>query len=150
MAAIPTIGSHFMQGTGTGTLTWAELFKFKTDPTLIDAPELLDTTTQADHGRTSVFGLAANEAKTFTLNYESDVYDTIKGLEGQELNLSMWFGDTFDSATNTYTPTGSFGKFTGKGYLYVTPNGGDVNAVRDMTVTLAVSQGFVKETTTSA
>ena len=57
----------------------------------------------------------------------------------------MWFGDTFDSATNTYTPTGSHCKFTGKGYLYVTPNGGDVNAVRDMTVTLAVTVPFVKE-----
>lgn len=143
--AIATIGSHFMHGTGTSTLTWAELFKFKTDPTLIDAPELLDTTTQADHARTSIFGLAANDSKQFTCNYDSDVYDTIKGLEGQELNLSMWFGDTFDSATNTYTPTGSFGKFTGKGYLYVTPNGGDVNAVRDMTVTLAVTVPFVKE-----
>ena len=145
MAAIATIGSHFMQGTGTSTLTWTELFKFKTDPTLIDAPELLDTTTQADHARTSIFGLAANDSKQFTCNYDSDVYDTIKGLEGQELNLSMWFGDTFDSATNTYTPTGEYGKFTGKGYLYVTPNGGDVNAVRDMTVTLAVTVPFVKE-----
>ena len=145
MAAISTIGSHFMQGTGTGTLTWAELFKFKTDPTLIDAPEILDTTTQADHARTSIFGLASSDAKTFTLNYEDEVYDTIKGLEGQELNLSMWFGDSFNSSTNTYTPTGAYGKFTGKGYLYVTPNGGDVNAVRDMTVSLAVTVPFVKE-----
>jgi hypothetical protein len=145
MAAISTIGSHFMLGTGTGTLTWAELFKFKTDPTLIDAPEILDTTTQADHARTSIFGLASSDAKTFTLNYEDEVYDTIKGLEGQELNLSMWFGDSFDSATNTYTPTGTYGKFTGKGYLYVTPNGGDVNGVREMTVTLAVTVPFVKE-----
>ena len=145
--AIATIGSHFMKGTGTGTLTWTELFKFKTDPTLIDAPELLDTTTQADHARTSIFGLASNDSKQFTCNYDSTTYDAIKALEGQELDLSMWFGDTFDSATNTYTPTGSYGKFTGKGYLYVTPNGGDVNAVRDMTVTLAVSVPFVKETT---
>lgn len=145
MAAIATIGSHFMQGTGTSTLTWTELFKFKTDPTLIDAPELLDTTTQADHARTSIFGLAANDSKQFTCNYDSDTYDAIKALEGTEQNLSMWFGDTFDSATNTYTPTGSYGKFTGKGYLYVTPNGGDVNAVRDMTVTLAVTVPFVKE-----
>ena len=145
MAAISTIGSHFMQGTGTGTLTWAELFKFKTDPTLINAPEILDTTTQADHARTGIFGLASSDAKTFTLNYEDEVYDTIKGLEGQELNLSMWFGDSFNSSTNTYTPTGEYGKFTGKGYLYVTPNGGDVNGVREMTVTLAVTVPFVKE-----
>ena len=144
MAAIATIGSHFMYKASGGN-TWAELFKFKTDPTLIDAPEVLDTTTQADHQRTSIFGLAANDAKTFTCNYESDVYDSIKALEGTQQDLSMWFGDTWDSSTNTYTPTGSYGKFTGKGYLYVTPNGGDVNAVRDMTVTLAVTVPFVKE-----
>jgi hypothetical protein len=143
--AIATIGSHFMKGTGTGTLTWTELFKFKTDPPLINPPELLDTTTPADHARTSIFGLASNDSKQFTLNYDSDTYDAIKALEGTEQDLSMWFGDSFDSATNSYTPTGEYGKFTGKGYLYVTPNGGDVNAVRDMTVTLAVSVPFVKE-----
>ncbi len=113
----------------------------------IDAPEILDTTTQADHSRTSIFGLASSDAKTFTLNYDSDVYDTIKALEGTELNLSMWFGDSYSSSTGTYTPTGEYGKFTGKGYLYVTPNGGDVNAVREMTVTLAVTVPFVKEST---
>jgi hypothetical protein len=143
--AISTIGSHLMNGTGTGTLTWTELFKFKTDPTLIDAPEILDTTTQADHARTSVFGLASSEAKTFNCNYDATTYDAVKALEGQELNLSLWLGDTYDSSTNTYTPTGSYGKFTGKGYLFVSLNGGDVNTVRDMTVTLAVTVGFVKE-----
>jgi hypothetical protein len=143
--AISTIGSYFMHGTGTGTLTWAELFKFKTDPTLQDPPEVLDTTDQTCHARTSIFGLAANDSKAFTCNYDPTTYDTIKGLEGHELNLSEWLGDTFDSSTNTYTPDGHYGKFTGKGYLTVTLNGGDVNAVRDMTVTLAVTVPFVKE-----
>lgn len=145
--AISTIGSHMMRGTGSGTLTWEELFKFKTDPTLIDAPEILDTTTQADHARTSVFGLAASEAKAFTANYDATTYDAIKALEDTELDLSLWLGDTYDSATNSYTPTGSYGKFTGKGYLFVSLNGGDVNTVRDMTITLAVTVPFVKETT---
>lgn len=143
--AISTIGSYFMKGTGTGTLTWAELFKFKTDPTLQDAPETLDTTDQTNHARTSIFGLAANDAKQFTCNYTAEAYDAIKELEGQELNLSEWLGDTYDSNTNTYTPDGHFGKFTGKGYLHVSLNGGDVNTVRDMTVTLAVTVPFVKE-----
>lgn len=142
--AISTIGSHFMKKTGS---TWAELFKFKTDPTLIDAPEILDTTTQADHSRTSVFGLASNDAKTFTCNYDATTYDTLKALEGSELDLSLWLGDSYDSTNNAYTPTGAYGKFTGKGYIYVSLNGGDVNAVRDMTVTLAVTQGFEKEAT---
>lgn len=145
--AISTIGSHFMRKNGA---TWEEIFRFKTDPQLVDTPEILDTTTQADHARTSIFGLASSEAKNFTLNYDATVYDSIKALEGTELDLSEWLGDTFDSSTNTYTPTGSYGKFTGKGYLFVSLNGGDVNTVRDMTVTLAVTVPFVKETTASA
>ena len=144
MAAIPTIGSHFMRKNGAN---WIELFKFKTDPSLIDAPEVLDTTTQADHQRTSIFGLAANDAKQFTCNYDQTEYDAIKALEGTELDLSMWFGDTLSGTT--YEPTGQYGKFTGKGYLYVTPNGGDVNAVRDMTVTLAITVPFVKDAVVS-
>lgn len=150
MGAIATIGSHFMKGSGSNPITWTELFKFKTDPNLIDPPEILDTTTQADHQRTSIFGLASSEAKQFTLNYDKDVYDTIEALKGQELDLSMWFGDTFNSSTGQYEPTGAEGKFTGKGYLYVNYNGGDVGGVRDMTVTLAITVPFVKEATTSA
>lgn len=147
--AISTIGTHFMRGTaGTGgTLTWAELFKFKSGPDMGGTPELLDTTTQADHARTGVLGLEANDTKTYTLNYDADVYDTIKALEGQEINVSEWLGDTYDANTNTYTPTGSYGKFTGKGYISVYRNGGDVNTVRDMTVSLAMTVPFVKETT---
>ena len=140
--AISTIGSHFMYKSGSD---WVELFKFKTDPTLIDPPELLDTTTQADHGRTSVFGLVNTDTKTFTCNYEADVYDAIKALENQELDLSEWLGDSYDSNSNTYTPTGSYGKFTGKGRLFVSLNGGDVNTVRDMSVTIAISVPFAKE-----
>ena len=146
MAAISTIGSHFMYKSGA---SWLELFKFKTDPALIDPPEVLDTTTQADHQRTSIFGLAANDTKQFTCNYDQAEYDAIKALEGTELDLSMWFGDTYNQSTHEYDPTGADGKFTGKGYLHVTPNGGDVNTVRDMTVTLAITVPFVKEATVS-
>lgn len=142
--AISTIGSHFMHK-ASSSASWTELFKFKVDPTLIDAPDILDTTTQADHARTGIFGLASSETKAFTLNYDADVYDSIKALEKQELDLSEWLGDTYDATTNTYTPTGEYGKFTGKGYLFVSLNGGDVNTVRDMTVTLAVTVPFVKE-----
>ena len=142
--AISTIGSHFMyKATSSGS--WTELFKFKTDPDLQSTPEILDTTTQADHARTSVLGLEGNDAKTYTLNYDADVYDTIRALEGQVIDVSEWLGDSFDSMTSTYTPTGSYGKFTGKAYLTVTLNGGDVNTVRDMTVTLAMVEPFVKE-----
>ena len=147
--AISTIGSHFMYK-ASSTAEWTELFKFKTSPDLQSAPEVLDTTTQADHARTSVLGLEGNDAKTFTLNYDAAVYDTIKGLEGTAYDVAEWLGDTYDSTNKVYTPTGSYGKFEGKAYMTVTKNGGEVNAVHDMTVTLAMVVPFVKVPTTSA
>ena len=139
--AISTYQSYFMKGTGTGTLTWAKLFDFKTDPDLGAAPEQLETTTQSDSAHTYIPGLEANEQKNYTLNYDSTLYDTIKALKGQELDVGEWFGA--DSSGN---PDGHNGKFTGKGYLDVYVNGGDANTVRNMTVVLTMSQLFVKET----
>ena len=112
MAAIATIGSHFMQGTGTGTLTWAELFKFKTDPTLINAPELLDTTTQADHARTSIFGLAAND-QAVHLQLRFDVRHHQGRRSGTQPVHVVRYLQQFHQHLH---PRGSFGKFTGKGY----------------------------------
>lgn len=141
--AISTYQSYFMEGTGTGTLTWAKLFDFKTDPDLGAAPEQLETTTQSDPAHTYIPGLEANEQKTYTLNYDSAVYDTIKSKKGNELNVAEWFG----AATDGTTPDGHNGKFVGKGYLDVYVNGGDANTVRNMTVVLTMSKLFVKETT---
>ena len=140
--AISTYQSYFMQGTGTTTLTWAKLFDFKTDPDLGAAPEQLETTTQSDPAHTYIPGLEANEQKNYTLNYDSTLFDTIKALKGQELNVAEWFG-----ADASGSPDGHNGKFVGKGYLDVYVNGGDANTVRNMTVVLTMSQLFVKATT---
>ena len=139
--AISTYQSYFMQGTGTTTLTWAKLFDFKTDPDLGAAPEQLETTTQSDPAHTYIPGLEANEQKNYTLNYDSTLFDTIKALKGQELDVAEWFG-----ADSSGKPDGHNGKFVGKGYLDVYVNGGDANTVRNMTVVLTMSQLFVKET----
>ena len=139
--AISTYQSYFMNGTGTTTLTWAKLFDFKTDPDLGAAPEQLETTTQSDPAHTYIPGLEANEQKNYTLNYDSSLYDTIKALKDQELNVSEWFG-----ADSSGSPDGHNGKFVGKGYLDIYVNGGDANTVRNMTVVLTMSQLFVKET----
>ena len=139
--AISTYQSYFMQGTGTTTLTWAKLFDFKTDPDLGAAPEQLETTTQSDPAHTYIPGLEANEQKNYTLNYDATVYDSIKALKGQELDVAEWFG-----ANSSGEPDGHNGKFVGKGYLDIYVNGGDANTVRNMTVVLTMSQLFVKTT----
>lgn len=139
--AINTFQASLMQGTGSGTLTWTQLIEIKDFPDLIGTVEALEKTTTSDAQRTYIEGIIGNEQKSFTCNYNPTDYATIKGLEGQELNLAVWFGYT--QSGSTYTPDGSMGKFQGKGYVRAGIPGKSVNEVVDMTVTLTMTEGFV-------
>ena len=107
------------------------------------APEALETTTTSDAARTYIPGIENTEQKTFNCNYNPTDYGTLVALKGQEINVAMWFGATVSGST--YTPDGSMGKFSGKGYLDVFVAGAGVNEVVNMTVTLTMTQNFVKE-----
>jgi len=127
--AINTIHSYLMEGTGSGTLTWAKLIDIKNYPDVINPPENLDATTLTDEQRVYIPGIKDNGGNIeFTCNYSASDFSTIKGKEGTESNFAIWFGD------NAGTPDGHNGKFTFKGYPYVTKKGGGVNEVSEMIV----------------
>lgn len=132
-----------MHGTGTGTLTWSKLVDIKDFPDLGAAPEPLETTTLSDFARTYIPGIENSEQKTFTCNYTPDDYATLIALKGEVQDVAVWFGGT--EAGGVATPDGSMGKFTGKGYIDVFVAGAGVNEVVNMTVTLTMTQNFVKE-----
>jgi hypothetical protein len=131
-----------MQGTGTGTLTWAKLVDIKDFPDLGAAPEPIETTTLSDFARTYIPGIENTEQKTFTCNYTATDYATLAALKGTEVNVAIWFGGT--ESQGVVTPDGSAGKFEGKGYIDVFVAGAGVNEVVNMTVTLTMTQNFVK------
>lgn len=141
--AISSFQANLMIGTGSGTPTWSRLVEIKDFPDLIGQPEALEKTTTADPQRTYIEGILGNEQKTFICNYNPTDYATIAALEGVEQNLGVWFGAT--KAGTTYTPDGSYGKFTGKGYVRAGIPGKGINEVVDMTVTVTLTEGFVKE-----
>ena len=141
--AINTFQAVLMHGTGTGTLTWTQLVEIKDFPDLIGQPEALEKTTTSDAQRTFIEGILGNDQKTFTANYNPTDYATIAALEGQEINVAVWFGAS--QAGNVYTPDGSYGKFSGKGYVRAGIPGKGINEVVDMTITLTMTEGFVKE-----
>ena len=129
--AINTIASFLMEGTGSGTLTWAKLVDIKDYPDLIPAPENLDATTLTDHMRVYIPGVKDNGGNLeFTCNYDGTTFNTLKGKEGTEGNYAVWFGE----AGTPLAPDGHNGKFSCKGYLYVAKKGGGVNEVSEMTV----------------
>lgn len=138
MSATSTYKTFLMKGSTSGSsTTWEKLVDIKSYPDLGGSPELLETTTLSDKMRTNILGIQGNDSMEFTCNYDKTDYTTITALEGTEQELAVWFGGT--ESNGEVTPTGSEGKFSFKGYVSVYANGGEVNAVREMTVTVAAS-----------
>ena len=117
--------------------TYEKLIDIKDYPDLGGEPELLETTTLSDSMQTYVSGIQSLDALTFTANYDKEKYAELKELEGQKKDYAIWFGAT--EASGVLTPSGSDGKFEFSGQLSVFVNGGGVNEVRGMTITIAPS-----------
>lgn len=135
--AISTYKTFLMQGSGTGTITYAKLIDIKDFPALGGAPEMLETTTTSDKMQTFIEGIQSNEALTFTANYTKSDFEAIKELEGVDTPFAVWFGGT--ETGGVVTPDGSQGKFSFRGTISVFVEGGGVNEVVDMTITIAPS-----------
>ena len=116
---------------------YEKLIDIKDFPDLGGAPEMLETTTLSDSMQTYIPGIQSLDALEFNANYTKTDFDTLKALEGTEMNFAVWFGGTVSGST--VTPTGSDGKFVFKGQLSVFPVGGGVNEVVGMTITIAPS-----------
>lgn len=117
--------------------TYGKLVDIKDFPDLGGSPEMLETTTLSDKMQTYIPGIQSLDALEFNANYTKDEYTKLKALEGQELDLAVWFGGT--EANGTLTPTGDDGKFNFKGYVSVFVVGGGTNEVIGMTVAVAPS-----------
>ena len=128
--AINTYGITLMQGTkGTGdTITYAKLVDIKDFPDLGGAPEMLETTTLSDSMQTYIEGIQSSDALEFTANYTKEDYTklTAEAIKGKRVPYAVYFGTD-----------GTNGKFAFEGYLSVRVNGGGVNEVVGMTISIA-------------
>lgn len=133
----------FLMHKGSGVSDdWKKLVDIKDFPDLGGAPETLDTTTLSDKMRTSINGIQELDSLTFTCNYDDDDFDTVNELYGKDEHYAVWLGGT--ESGSTLTPTGSEGKFEFDGQLSVFVNGGGVNEVVNMTITIAASTPITK------
>ena len=119
------------------TDAYKKLVDIKDFPDLGGSPEMLETTTLSDKMQTYIPGIQSLDALEFNANYTKEEFTKLKALEGQELELAVWFGG--DEANDTLTPTGNDGKFNFKGYVSVFVVGGGTNEVVGMTVAVAPS-----------
>ena len=132
--AISTYGIQLMHK-GTGS-SYTKLVDIKDFPDLGGAPEMLETTTLSDGMQTYINGIQGADALEFTANYTKADYTTLTALANTEAEYAVWFG-----------AAGADGKFEFKGYLSVRVNGGGVNEVVGMTISIAPSTAITMGTT---
>lgn len=116
---------------------WEKLVDIKSYPDLGGAPELLEATTLSDSMTVNILGIQTLDALEFECNYTLADYTRLKEMEGEDKEFAVWLGGT--EAAGSVTPTGDDGKFKFGGQLSVYVNGGGVNEVRNMTVSIAAT-----------
>ena len=125
--AISTYGVQLMKGSGSGTsATYTKLVDIKSFPDIGGAPEMLETTTLSDSMQTYITGIQSADALEFEANYTKTDYATLAALKDTKTPYAIYFGEN-----------GTEGKFTFEGYLSVRVNGGGVNEVVNMTISIA-------------
>lgn len=117
--------------------TYEKLIDIVSYPDLGGAPEMLDATSLSDPMTVNILGIQSLDALEFEANYDLEKYTELKAMEGQDKEFAVWLGGT--ESAGTVTPTGSDGKFEFGGQLSVYVNGGGVNEVRKMTVSIAAN-----------
>ena len=129
----------FLMYKASGGSSYSKLVDIKSTPNLGGTPEMLETTTLSDGIQTFIPGIQTLDGGglEFTANYIKSDYTTLKTLEGAEQDFAVWMGGTVSDGVAT--PTGDDGKFEFKGRLSVFPNGGGVNEVVEMTISIAPS-----------
>lgn len=133
--AISTYKAFLMVKDGN---SYKKLIDIKEFPDLGGAPERLQTTTLSDKAHTYIAGIQDTEDLTFTANYTLTDFQAVNEYyDGTEYDWAVWLGGTESGAT--LTPDGTDGKFEFKGMLSCYVNGGGVNEVVDMTITLTPS-----------
>lgn len=104
-------------------------------PDMGSTPSKLDTTDLSQSTfKTSILGLQDIPDLTFECNYSESAYNTISALTGASYYFQLLFGS-------------ADGKFEWQGQIRVYANGGAVDEVRKMTVTLSASTAIVFATT---
>lgn len=125
-AGLSTINTVLKAGATSGALQ--KLCKIKTYPQLGGEPEQIETTDLEDTMQTFVPGVQQVESMQFTANFDKTKYEEINESAGKEQVYELNFGEG-----------GKDGVFSWKGQHSVFVNEGEVNGVREMTITVTPS-----------
>lgn len=124
--AVSTIGTT-LEVSSDGT-SWEKLCKIKSYPALGGAPEQLETTDLEDDTQTFVPGVQSMDSMDFTANYTLEAYKAVKEKANTPLKYRLSMG-----------ANGVDGVATWEGQHSVYVNEGEVNGIREMTISVSPS-----------
>lgn len=136
-AGLSTINTVLKAGATSASLK--QLCKIKTYPQLGGEPEQIETTDLEDTMQTFVPGVQQVESMQFTANFDKTKYEEINESAGTEQIYELNFG-----------ASGADGVFSWKGQHSVFVNEGEVNGVREMTITVTPSTIIHPDSATDA
>lgn len=132
-----TMFTFLMHGTeSSSTITYAKLCDIIDYGDIEGTPNEVDSTTLSDSSQRSVPGVKQGSSIPCTAPYDKTTYEALKDLEGTIQHLAIWDGGT--ESAGVVTPTGSAGKWSFDGYVTVSKNGGGVDDLDQMTITINV------------
>lgn len=135
--AYSTINTVLKYGAGTTKPTLTKLCVIKSYPDLGAAPDTIETTDLEDTSQTFVKGVQSQDNMEFTANYTPEAYAAVLAtVSDTEGTYQLEMGNS-----------GAQGKFTWTGTHSVHISGGDVNAVREMVITVIPSSAITQVTT---
>lgn len=120
--AVSTIGT-ILEVSSDGT-SWEKLCRIKSYPALGGEREQLETTDMEDEDQTFIPGVGSGGAMNFTANYTLDSYKKVKAKAMTDLHYRLKMGENGKDGVATWD---------GQHDVYV--NEGEVNGVREMTIT---------------
>lgn len=124
--AVSTIGT-ILETSADGT-AWTKLCKIKSYPALGGAPEQLESTDLEDEVKTFVPGVQAMDAMEFKANYTLESYNSVKTKANTPLKYRLKMGEN-----------GKDGVASWEGQHSVYVNEGEVNGIREMTISVSPS-----------
>lgn len=124
--AVSTIGT-VLEVSSDGT-TWEKLCKIKSYPALGGAPEQLETTDLEDEAQTFILGVQSMDSMDFTANYTLESYKAVKAKAMTDLHYRLKMGKDGKDGVATWD---------GQHSVYI--NEGEVNGVREMTISVSAS-----------
>lgn len=122
------------------TSAWKKLIPIKDFPDLGGEPEMIETTTLEDRIHTYILGIQSMDAMTFTANFDRAQYHELKGYEDGTIR---YFKLVFSHGTQANMTDDYAFYWAGQVSVYV--NGGGVDEVIEMTISISPSMPIQEE-----